>query len=144
MFCVLTHPAKVSSFKRRLNPIWTIETGSAFILQVTAEELFENAEGIDFRIMDYDALVSNNCLGFASVPPEALYEGNGERQEFDIKPMHGSRIGQVSRKDRMSYPLFESDVMLYSRRESWPYIAVTPPRATSDSWKRTKKRKRKK
>ena len=81
--------------------MWTLEIGSVFLLEVTAQELFEHAEGIIFHVMDYDTLKSNNSFGFASVPPEALYKGNGERQEFDIKPILGFQRGKVSRDDVM-------------------------------------------
>ena len=81
--------------------MWTLETGSVFLLEVTAQELFEHAEGIIFHLMDYDTLKSNNSLGFASLPPKAIYKGNGEQQEFDIKLMLGFQRGKVSLDDVM-------------------------------------------
>ena len=88
-------------FARRLDQMWMLEVGSVFLLEVTAQELFEHAEGIIFHVMDYNTLKSNISLGFASVPPEALYNRNGEQQELDIKPMLGLQRGKVSRDDIM-------------------------------------------
>jgi hypothetical protein len=66
-----------------LNPIWTLQTGSLFIMSIDAKELFAG-DGLFCRVLDYDVLSSDD-LGYFVVPPDLLYKGNGEREVFKLK-----------------------------------------------------------
>ena len=67
----------------RLNPIWTLQSGSLFILSIDATELFAG-DGLFCRVVDYDVLSSDD-LGYFVVPPDVLYKANGEREVFKLK-----------------------------------------------------------
>jgi hypothetical protein len=68
---------------KSLNPIWTLQSGSLFILSILAKDLFAG-DGLFCRVVDYDVLSSDD-LGYFVVPPIVLYKGNGERVEFKLK-----------------------------------------------------------
>lgn len=67
-----------------LNPIWTIGSGSLFILDVTPEVFFGSAQGLSFIIKDYDTMSKNDTLGKVFVTQEDLLNGDGERTEFKL------------------------------------------------------------
>ena len=69
-----------------LNPIWSLRTGSLFVLQVTPEEFFSASSGMLFVVKDYDSVGSNEILGHVNVGLEDLLNGNGERTEYNIVP----------------------------------------------------------
>jgi hypothetical protein len=75
--------AKSCEIDESLNPIWTIQSGSLFILSILAKDLFAG-DGLFCRVVDYDVLSSDD-LGYFVVPPDVLYKGNGERVEFKLK-----------------------------------------------------------
>jgi len=74
-----------SNFVVSLNPIWTVRTGSLFLIATTTKELFRCFEGICFEVRDYDAIGEGSCLGVVYVPPKVVYEANGERLEFNLQ-----------------------------------------------------------
>jgi hypothetical protein len=71
-----------------LDPIWTIKTGSLFLLTVESKELFVN-DGMNLLVKDYDKLGSNEVLGCVAVPPAVLYKAKGERMEFKLQTVPG-------------------------------------------------------
>ena len=79
---------------RSLDPIWTLKTGSLFLLTVESRELFLS-EGLYCLIKDYDTFGQNDALGVVVVPPKLLYNGKGERLEFKILPPPGSKAKEV-------------------------------------------------
>ena len=64
---------------KSVNPIWTIDSGSLFLLDVTPEEFFGSAQGLSFIIRDYDTISANDTLGKVFVPQDDLLNGDGER-----------------------------------------------------------------
>jgi hypothetical protein len=70
-----------------LNPIWSVDNGSLFILSYTAEELFSYAAGLTFLIKDYDGLSSNDTIGKVEVSPTNLLAMTGDRTELVITAM---------------------------------------------------------
>lgn len=77
-----------------LDPIWTIKTGSLFLLEVESEHLFLE-DGMKFLVKDFDQFGSNETLGLVHVPPRTLYLANGERMEFKLQPVPGKTVGEV-------------------------------------------------
>ncbi len=71
--------------KRRLDPIWTVKTGSLFLLETKTKDLFRCFDGIRFEVWDYDFVGSGSLLGVSSVPAKVIYEANSERLEFPLK-----------------------------------------------------------
>jgi hypothetical protein len=71
-----------------LNPIWTVDNGSLFILSYTAEELFSYTAGLTFLIKDYDGLSGNETIGKVVVPPTDLLAMTGDRTELIIRDIH--------------------------------------------------------
>jgi len=68
---------------RTLEPIYTLKTGSLFILTVDSFDLFK-AGGLNFLAEDYDDFSANDLLGVASVPAKALYKARGKRMEYEF------------------------------------------------------------
>lgn len=69
----------------RLDPIWTVKTGSLFIIKLTVEELL-TSNGLTCEVMDFDKFGANDKLGLVTVPPKVLYDAKGERLEFHLIP----------------------------------------------------------
>ena len=73
-----------------LDPIWTLKTGSLFLLTLESKDLFLN-DGLGFLVRDFDRLGSDESLGFVRVSPGTLYKAQGERLEFKLQPPPGSK-----------------------------------------------------
>ena len=67
---------------KELDPVWTLENGALFSVQMAPEEFFASSGGMSFVIKDFDSMGSNEILGTVSVPLEVLLKGDGERTEF--------------------------------------------------------------
>jgi hypothetical protein len=78
------HKTKVIS--KNLNPIFTIETGSLYLLETTTEDFFASASGLTFLLRDYDAVGRDDVLGKVVLSHSELLEGNGDRVAHDIVP----------------------------------------------------------
>lgn len=78
----------------RLDPVWTLKTGSLFLLTVESERLFLE-DGLALLIKDYDQFGHNEMLGAVTLPPTFLYNGRGERREFKLQPPPGSKEEEV-------------------------------------------------
>ena len=78
---------------KSLNPIWTLQTGSLFILSIDSKDLFAG-DGLFCRVVDYD-VISSDDLGMFVVPPDVLYTANGEREVFKLKPPPRSKKMEV-------------------------------------------------
>lgn len=87
----------------RLDPIWTLQTGSLFLVVMTPEEFFGSSGGMSFTIKDFDAVGPNEILGHVTVALQDLLKGTGERVEYDVlpinlepkkKPQDQKRVGQ--------------------------------------------------
>ena len=88
---------KTSYISHEDNPIWTLRTKSLFIWKVDALELFQSEDGLIFEVKDYDAVGENESLGAFNVSPKTLYNWNGERRKFMLKPLIGKKdYGKVS------------------------------------------------
>ena len=80
---------------RTLNPIWTLKTGSLFLLHIESKRLFIE-EGMNFVVKDYDNLGKHDVLGVCQVDPKVLYKANGERMEFGLGlPPHKQQLASV-------------------------------------------------
>jgi hypothetical protein len=76
---------------KNLNPVWTVKTGSLFLLTVTTKELFMS-DGLMCEVADFDKLGSNEILGAIILPPKFLYEAKGERTTYKLqKSPHGAK-----------------------------------------------------
>jgi len=88
---VIPHPSIFFS----LDPIWTVKSGSLFLLKLTVEELF-TSNGLICEAMDFDKFGGNDKLGLITVPPKVLFEAKGERLEYRLLPSKGSMAPSVS------------------------------------------------
>lgn len=66
------------------NPIWTVATGSLFLLDVSPEDFFGSAQGLTFFVKDYDAVSVDDSLGKMFVSQETLLKSTGARIEYDL------------------------------------------------------------
>lgn len=73
---------------KTLDPIWTVMTGSLFLLTVDVKELFRG-EGLLCVVYDYDKVGGDERLGACTIPPKTLYDAKGERMEFKLGPPPG-------------------------------------------------------
>jgi hypothetical protein len=77
-----------------LDPIWTLKTGSLFLLTVESKKLFLE-EGLNFLVKDHDQFGKDEVLGMVNVNPRAVYLAQGERKEFKLLPPNGSKQQEV-------------------------------------------------
>jgi hypothetical protein len=69
---------------KSLDPIWTLGSGSLFLLQMTPEDFFSCAGGMSFTVKDYDAVGGNETLGGVTLTLDELLQGTGQRHAYDI------------------------------------------------------------
>lgn len=85
---------RTAHLEKTLNPIWTLKTGSLFLLTVESETLFVE-DGMKFIVKDFDQLGKDEVLGLVHVNPRLLYRSKGERMEFKLQPPIGSKDKEV-------------------------------------------------
>ena len=71
-----------------LNPIYDVETDSAFVLEKPAKEVFE-AGGLEIKIKDWDRIGKNDDLGTVRVDAKTLY-GPWDSKSKELKIQHPS------------------------------------------------------
>jgi Ca2+-dependent lipid-binding protein len=87
-YCIVTmagkeiHRTKV--IKQNLQPIWTLETGSMFVILSTPEVFFASSSGISFAIKDYDIAGAHDLLATVSVPLNVALDSTGDRTEYSM------------------------------------------------------------
>jgi hypothetical protein len=70
---------------KKLDPIWTVKTGSLFLFSVNSSALFKS-NGLLCKVIDFDQVSDHESLGSAIIRPLTLYKANGERLEFELEP----------------------------------------------------------
>lgn len=81
----LTFDAVWHSIRFRLNPVWTVDTGSLFLVSCSAEEFFSNSSGLTFHIHDLDAVTKDDLVAFVSISQPKLLQMNGKREPFHLE-----------------------------------------------------------
>lgn len=81
---------------KTVNPIWTVDTGSLFLLSTTAQEFFEASTGLTFVIKDHDKLTSNDVICRVNVEQAALLEMNGERIGLPLQLLESHKYKAAS------------------------------------------------
>jgi hypothetical protein len=72
----------------RLDPIWTLKTGSLFLFTVSMKDLFLN-DGLICILRDFDNVGADEVLGGIKITAKQIYEAKGERVEFKLGPAGG-------------------------------------------------------
>ena len=74
-----------------LNPVWTVDTGSLFILSLTAEEFFTAGYGLTFVIKDFDSMGANDVICRKTVASTDLLKEQhyGQRIAIELRMLHG-------------------------------------------------------
>eukprot|EP00550_Attheya_septentrionalis_P000574 CAMPEP_0198283726 /NCGR_PEP_ID=MMETSP1449-20131203/3307_1 /TAXON_ID=420275 /ORGANISM="Attheya septentrionalis, Strain CCMP2084" /LENGTH=1175 /DNA_ID=CAMNT_0043980497 /DNA_START=124 /DNA_END=3651 /DNA_ORIENTATION=+ len=67
------------------DPIWTLDTGSLFLIQMTPDDFFASTGGVSFLLKDYHTLLHNDVVGRVILPLESILKAKGERKEYEIK-----------------------------------------------------------
>lgn len=75
---------------KSLSPIWTLQTGSLFVIRKSPEDFFSSSNGLVFSVYDWDKLDRDDILGSVKIQQEELLRGNGERVVKDIIPSKNS------------------------------------------------------
>jgi Ca2+-dependent lipid-binding protein len=91
---------------KSLNPVWTLSTGSLFLIQTTLNDFFEVTNRIEFIIKDYDSVGENDILGTVQVNKNELLAGEGERIDYELRTSQykgKSRVFVGNKKVRSSY-----------------------------------------
>jgi C2 domain len=91
---------RTSVISKNLSPIWTLETGSLFLIQMSPEEFFAANSGMDLVLKDYDAVGANEILGSVTVSLDELLAGTGDRKGFEIVPDR-KMVKQTKRKSML-------------------------------------------
>ena len=94
---------------KSLNPVWTLSTGSLFLIQTTLNDFFEGTNRIEFIVKDHDTVGENDILGSVLVNKNELLAGEGERIDYKIKTTQykgKSRVFVGNRKVRSLYTCF--------------------------------------
>jgi C2 domain len=76
---------KTKALPNELNPVWTVDTGSLFLMECPAEEFFSYATGLMFRINDLDRVGTNDVIGHVAIHQTDLLQMKGERSSFPIQ-----------------------------------------------------------
>lgn len=83
----LTNPF---SFELSCDPIYTIATGSLFIIHVNEKEFRENEVGLEFKVKDHDTVSKSDELGIVHVSGKTLCDADGKRMPFKLDCADGS------------------------------------------------------
>lgn len=98
---------------KNLSPIWTLSTGSLFLIQMTPEDFFASPSGVTFTLKDFDSVGANDVLGTVNVPLHDLLSGTGQRSGFEIvlaagdSPDASTSDDKKERKNAMLYLRFK-------------------------------------
>eukprot|EP00934_Nitzschia_sp_Nitz4_P005692 Nitzschia sp. Nitz4//scaffold348_size17284//6198//9518//NITZ4_008842-RA/size17284-processed-gene-0.10-mRNA-1//-1//CDS//3329548688//5682//frame0 len=76
---------RTQPISKDVNPIWTVDNGSLFLLSTTAQEFFEASAGLTFIIKDYDGITKNDVLCRTTIDQSALLAMKGERVELPLQ-----------------------------------------------------------
>jgi hypothetical protein len=82
---------RTSVISKNLSPIYTLHTGSLFLIICTLEEFFHAVSGLSFTIKDYDQVGSNDLLGTIHVPLQHLLNGTGSRVSYPIELVNNNK-----------------------------------------------------
>jgi len=99
---------------KTLNPVWTLSTGSLFLLNVESKRFFIEG-GLKFVVKDYDRVGRNDVLGICKVDPKVFYKAKGERMEFKLTP---PRVANAGSRDG---PDDSAGVLVVRCRRATPY-----------------------
>lgn len=66
------------------DPVWSLETGSLFLVQKNPEEFFASTGGMTLLIRYAHTIATHKVIGQARVGLQQLLSMNGERERFDI------------------------------------------------------------
>jgi hypothetical protein len=75
---------RTKTIPKTTDPIWTVDTGSLFILSTTSRDFFQSSSGLTFLVKDYDAVGSNEVLGKVVIPQQELLQAKAERVEYPL------------------------------------------------------------
>ena len=76
------HRTKVLS--KTVEPIWTLETGSLFLVQMDPEEFFSSTGGMTLILADYHTFGANRVLGRVRLGLQQILKMTGKRETFAI------------------------------------------------------------
>jgi hypothetical protein len=77
-----------------INPVWTLSTGSLFLLQSNLVDFFERSNVLEFTVKSNKAMVGieNQTIGTVMIHKTELLNGTGERKYYQIlRPPTSSR-----------------------------------------------------
>ena len=77
-----------------VDPIWILENGSLFLLQMSPEEFFSCSSGMFFVVKDYK-FSGSSTLGHVHVSLNSLLRAKGERVAYDIELHEGTKKSQL-------------------------------------------------
>lgn len=89
---------RTSVIPKNLNPIWTLQEGSLFLLSTTPEDFFAASGGMTFIMKDFDQIGSDDVLGSVYVSLDELLKADGERKGYEIIPEKVHRKKKEHRK----------------------------------------------
>lgn len=80
-----TEVHRTSHISKTLDPVWTVSTGSLFLLRdINIKEQLFRGDGLLCILYDFDKLGANDALGAITIPPKMIFDAKGERMEFQL------------------------------------------------------------
>lgn len=98
-----------------INPVWTLSTGSFFLLQSDVVEFFDRSNVLEFTVKNHRATanIEDQTIGTVMVHKTELLDGTGERKCYQIlrPPMPSKMKNEAHKKNLTSF----EDPYLYLR-----------------------------
>ena len=66
------------------NPVWTLSTGSLFLIETNVYDFFAKSAQLKFIVKDSDAIPDDDVIGTVLVNKTDLIKGTGERQDYEL------------------------------------------------------------
>ncbi len=82
-----------------INPVWTVSTGSLFLLQSDLVDFFDNSNVLEFTVNNHSAItdIEHQPIGTVMVHKTELLNGTGERKCYQIlRPPMASQVKGAS------------------------------------------------
>ena len=94
-----------------LNPVWTLSSGSLFVIQTNLKDFLSKAAHIEFVVKDHDRIGGNDMLASVLVSKKDLLKGNGNRVEYELTmAKHEGKKNQFITKKKVRVSTFFSEI----------------------------------
>lgn len=75
---------RTKAISHTLDPVWSLETGSLFLVQRKPEDFFSSTGGITFLVSDAPTIATTKALGRVRIGLQDMLNMQGSRERFEI------------------------------------------------------------